>query len=542
MPSRLRVPTMALVLFAAVAVEGRGRQLLEIAGVELRGDAQLVMSGGGTCNVLESDTSYEEKKANHGAAMDIWRLDFSVHNGSGRWLDHLIARFQIEAEWPDCTNWDGPDAGQFAQPIDWAGSAGHVQESGRNVVAPGQTLTHTKFFIVLRGDPEPRFENWSMDFDFAAAPPRSGVAGPAGAAASGRPGGGVAGAAVGQLPPAIQADLHLRKAEQAVREGDAAAARAAMERLASLQAGHGLEPVAEDHYRHAQAWEAAGEPQRAVAAAVRYLQVGGRAAEHYAEALDLINRDGAPARAAGTAVAGRVGPGTPSVAPTAEEPRAGEARTFDGMEFAWVPAGEFLMGSTSAEADDDERPVTRVRISRGYWLGKYEVTQAEWQAVMGTNPSHVSGCGRCPVETMSWEDAQAFIGRLNARAGGSRCRLPTEAEWEYAARAGTAGDRYGNLDAVAWNDGNTHPVGQKVANAWGLHDMLGNVWEWVQDWYEDYPGGAVTDPAGPASGSDRVARGGGWLLSAGNCRASGRADISPGVRGGILGFRLLRTE
>ena len=103
--------------------------------------------------------------------MDIWRLDFSVHNGSGRWLDHLIARFQIEAEWPDCTNWDGLDAGQLARPIEWADSAGHIQESGRNVVAPGQTLTQTKFFIVLRGVPEPRFENWSLDFDFAVAPP-----------------------------------------------------------------------------------------------------------------------------------------------------------------------------------------------------------------------------------------------------------------------------------------------------------------------------------------------------------------------------------
>ena len=275
MPARLRVPTMALVLFAALAVEGRGRQLLEIDGVELRGDAQLVLSGGGTCNVLESDTSYEENKANQGAPMDIWRLDFAVHNGSGRWLDHLIARFQIEAEWPDCTNWDGPDAGQFAQPIEWADSAGHIQESGRNVVAPGQALTHTKFFIVLRGDPQPRFENWSMDFDFAAAPPAgTGAGSPAFIVAAvpvdaqvtllnaaepyrrrmplepGRyevevsapgyaprrvwvdhsgagvhrvelvPLAGDDGAAAAGLPPAIQADLQLRKAEQALREGD----------------------------------------------------------------------------------------------------------------------------------------------------------------------------------------------------------------------------------------------------------------------------------------------------------------------------------
>ena len=169
-----RVLAVALFLCAALAADARGRQLLEVDGVELRGIEQLVLSGGGTCRVLESDTSYEARKDNHGAPMDVWRLDFAVRNGSGRWLDHLIARFQIEAEWPDCTNWDGPDGASFAQPIEWADSAGHIQESGRNVVAPGQTLTHTKFFIVLRGDPEPRFENWSVDFNFAAAPPSAG--------------------------------------------------------------------------------------------------------------------------------------------------------------------------------------------------------------------------------------------------------------------------------------------------------------------------------------------------------------------------------
>ena len=170
MPSRFGVLTATLVLLATVEVDLLGRQLLELDGVELRGNAQLVLSGGGTCNVLESDTSYEARKENHGAPMDIWRLDFSVHNRSGRWLDHLIARFQIESAWPECTNWDVPQARRFAQSIEWADSIGHIQESGRNVVAPDQTLTQTKFFIVLRGDPQPRFANWSMDFDFAAAP------------------------------------------------------------------------------------------------------------------------------------------------------------------------------------------------------------------------------------------------------------------------------------------------------------------------------------------------------------------------------------
>ena len=130
------------------------------------------------------------------------------------------------------------------------------------------------------------------------------------------------------------------------------------------------------------------------------------------------------------------------------------------------------------------------------------------------------------MEKVSWDDVQEFIRRLNATVGEERYRLPTEAEWEYAARAGTSGDRYGNLGAIAWYEDNsgdrTHPVGRKAPNAWGLYDMLGNVWEWVEDWYGDYPGGAVTDPAGPVSGSKRVSRGGSWYDSARYCRASYR--------------------
>ena len=150
------------------------------------------------------------------------------------------------------------------------------------------------------------------------------------------------------------------------------------------------------------------------------------------------------------------------------------------------------------------------------------------------------------METVSWDDVQEFIRKLNAAVGEERYRLPTEAEWEYAARAGTSGDRYGNLDAIAWygdNSGSrTHPVGRKAPNAWGLHDMLGNVWEWTQDWYGDYPGGSVTDPQGPASGSERVFRGGSWGGFARYCRASFRGYDSPGFRAGYLGFRLLRTK
>ena len=172
MPQSFRVLVTALVLFPVLPANGRGQQLLEVDGIELRGEAELVMPGGGTCNVLESDTLYEEKKANHGAPMDIWRLEFSVRNGSGRWLHHLIAHYAIESEWPECTNWDKPGAGEFPQMIRWAGATGFIQESGRNVVSPGQTLSETVYIIVLRGDPEPRFSNWSVDFDFGTAPPQ----------------------------------------------------------------------------------------------------------------------------------------------------------------------------------------------------------------------------------------------------------------------------------------------------------------------------------------------------------------------------------
>ena len=251
----------------------------------------------------------------------------------------------------------------------------------------------------------------------------------------------------------------------------------------------------------------------------------------------------------------RVGPaGTqeevrlPPPPPSADAPRAGEQREYDGMEFVWVPAGEFLMGSESAEAFDDESPVREVRISAGYWLGKHEVTQGEWEAVMGSNPSRFQNCGRdCPVEGVSWEDVQAFIGRLNGGSGGNRYRLPSEAEWEYAARAGASGDRYGaDMEAIGWHSGNSggspRRVGRKAPNAWGLHDMLGNVWEWVEDWYGDYAGGYVTDPRGPATGSSRVGRGGSWYGNARHCRSSNRGNAPPGLRGNDLGFRLLRTE
>ena len=173
-----RVLTLAFVLFPLLAVDARAELLLEVDGVELHGRAQRLLSGASMCNVLESDTSYEERKANHGAPMDVWRLDFEVRNRTGRWLDHLIARYRIASEWPACTNWNHPEGLDILVMVDWAGAIGTIQETGRNVVAPEARLTETRHLIVLQGDPPPRFSNWSVDFNLGA----PGAAGPDAAA------------------------------------------------------------------------------------------------------------------------------------------------------------------------------------------------------------------------------------------------------------------------------------------------------------------------------------------------------------------------
>ena len=233
------------------------------------------------------------------------------------------------------------------------------------------------------------------------------------------------------------------------------------------------------------------------------------------------------------------------------EPEPAEGTNTIGMEFVRIEAGRFEMGSRKGEAGryEDEGPVNEVRIGQGFWLGKYEVTQGEWEAVMGSNPSRFWECGeRCPVESVSWHEVQEFLGKLNGRerGRGSAYRLPSEGEWEYAARAGTTGMRYGELGEVAWHggnsDGRTHPVGQKQANGWGLHDMLGNVYEWVEDRYGGYPSGAVTDPRGSGTGSYRVARGGSWIGYLRYVRSAYRNSHRPGNRYSYLGFRLVRTE
>lgn len=215
--------------------------------------------------------------------------------------------------------------------------------------------------------------------------------------------------------------------------------------------------------------------------------------------------------------------------------------------FVPVAAGAFAMGS--ATGGDNEKPPHRVVISRDFEIGRHEVTQTQWEALMGSNPSRFKGADR-PVEGVSWDDVQLFIRKINARNDGYVYRLPTDAEWEYAARAGSTTDYAGtgNLDEMGWHFGNsggtTHPVGSKKPNAWGLYDTHGNVWEWVQDWYdkEYYNISPSMDPSGPVTGSRKVCRGGAWNYGADRSTSSSRAHPAPSARDSFIGFRLVRTR
>jgi|GEM_PF-1724364 len=303
---------------------------------------------------------------------------------------------------------------------------------------------------------------------------------------------------------------------------------------------------------------AKAERERQAAAAARAEQERLAAAQAAAEQA----RRAASERERATSVANTSGGsrGATSVA-------AGQSITIPGLNLELVPiaAGRFAMGSTNGGSD--EQPVTQVEITRAFWLGKTEVTQGQWEAVMGNNPSSFKGATR-PVEQVSYDDVVEFCRKLTAReraAGrlpsGYEYTLPTEAQWEYACRAGTTGDysfgnnadelsRYGNYcdrsntNDFDWKDKShddgqdkTAPVGSYRPNAWGLYDMHGNVWEWCLDWYTGtLPGGTVRDPVGPSSGTLRVCRGGSWAFTASYCRSACRNYYVPGFR--LLGFRL----
>ncbi len=217
-----------------------------------------------------------------------------------------------------------------------------------------------------------------------------------------------------------------------------------------------------------------------------------------------------------------------------------------GMKFTLIKAGSFMMGSPENESgrkkDEAQHNVT---ISKDYFMGIYEVTQSEWEAIMGDNPSWNYKCSKCPVEKVSWEDAQTFVKKMNSKTKKGKYRLPTEAEWEYAARAGTkttfhTGRRLEKTEAnISFTKGKTVPVGSYTPNHWGLYDMYGNVFEWCSDWYGTYDSTAKSDPKGPDHGSERVHRGGSWNTRAYLCRSANRLKTKSTDRVTSIGIRLV---
>ena len=243
--------------------------------------------------------------------------------------------------------------------------------------------------------------------------------------------------------------------------------------------------------------------------------------------------------------------GDGAAADAARPRKSGETKTITlpggaTMEMVWCAPGEFEMGSPASEHgrfnDESQRTVT---ISKGFWIGKYEVTQEQWKSVMRSNPSRFKGEG-FPVENVSWHDCALFVKKVNAKLGGV-ARLPTEAEWEYACRAGATGPVSGGdkLLEVAWYDMNsdnqTHHVGSREANGWGIYDMQGNVLEWCADWYSVSQSQNV-DPKGPPAGSFKVLRGGCWFFYERDCRCAYRIKREPNLRNCIFGLRLVCSE
>ena len=242
----------------------------------------------------------------------------------------------------------------------------------------------------------------------------------------------------------------------------------------------------------------------------------------------------------------------PTPAPRVSDSYQNQVLRVGNVSYRMIPVngGTFTMGATSemTEPDGDEKPMHQVTLS-SYYIGETEVTQALWKAVMGSNPSYFKG-DNLPVETVSWNDCQTFIRKLNGLTG-RHFRLPTEAEWEYAARGGnqsrhTQYSGSDNIDEVAWyrenSGGQTHPVKTKQPNELGLYDMTGNVWEWCQDWFGSYSSSAQTNPTGASSGSDRVGRGGSWINNPRYCRSSCRFSFTPGYEYNYLGLRLVLSE
>ena len=350
-----------------------------------------------------------------------------------------------------------------------------------------------------------------------------------------------------QLPPEIQADRYLVQAEMAIAEQDFLRAKTAMDTILELQAQHDLELPEQFSFRYAEVLDQLGLHDEAIKYVTEYLTVAGRDGKYYREALELLNSAEEMARQA-------------QLERQQVEAAQRRAEAEQRARMVVIPAGTFQMGCESGrDCFDDERPVHTVTISRPFALSKHEVTFDEYDRfAVATGRSRPDdegwGRGRRPVMRVSWNDVQEYVAWLSSETG-SQYRLPSEAEWEYAARAGTTtayswgndvGNNRANCDGCGsqWDDEMTAPVGSFGANAWGLLDMRGNVGEWVQDcWHESYSGAPADGSAWTVGGdcSVRVLRGGSWFNGPRNLRAANRSWLGAGGRFDNFGFRVART-
>ncbi len=584
---RERVLLSTGLLMASWAFAGplaRAEILYEKDGVQLRGTARIITYNAAVCRVREenhTEAEYEAIKGNDGQPLHVWQLDYSAHNGTGKALSYLRADFEIESEHPPCTNWtgEGPGGGVAGGPYsDLVFWGGHTKTlSAPSGMYPRETLQGVLYLAVFHTD-RSSFERWSTDFTFGqpdkAAPSRNPGA-PSETAGAARepapPSGGPGPSASGQLPPEMMLDEYLLEVEMLVGEEDHQGALRAMDRILALRKEHGLDLPEEFPFLYAQSALGAGSYQAAIDAATQYVTKAGRGGKHYREALALRvkSRRGLREPAVTGAGSAAVAPGADAAGRQRVQPQARERLPFE-PEMVEIPGGSFRMGCVSGQnCDDDEHPVHTVRVGR-FELSKYEVTFEQYDRFTAATDRKLAddegwGRGCRPVMNVSWEDAVAYVRWLSGQTG-ERYRLPSEAEWEYAARAGSVtAYHFGNDESQLCQYGNhadtstdwswrnqscsdgvgnqTAMVGRYQANGFGLYDMHGNVWEWVQDcWNESYRG-APADGSAWQSGdcSRRVLRGGSWSDNPRDLRSASRGRFTASGRVRYSGFRVART-
>ena len=539
----------------------RAEILHDEEGIQLRGTVRIVARNAATCHVLEeshTEARYEEIKGKDGHPLHVWELEYSAHNQTGKALSYLRADFVIESAYPPCTNWTGEGPGHGATGGPYSGGV-FWGDHAKTLSAPygmgaGEVMQEVLYLAVFHTD-EPSFERWSTHFTFGEPDPSARRPdAPTGNAAPSS--GGPDSASASAIPPEVRLDEYLLEAEMLSEENDPEGALAVLDRIAALQKEHNLELPEEYPFQYAQTALAAGSYQAAIESVNRYLSVAGRGGKHYREALAVLVKSKRGLRAPADAV-GRTARRTDASGGQRVQPRARERLPYE-PEMVEIPGGSFRMGCVSGRyCQDDEQPVHEVQVE-SFELGKYEVTFEEYDRfTAATGRERASdvgwGRGRLPVIFVSWEDAVAYTRWLSEQTG-ERYRLPSEAEWEYAARAGSVtvyswGNEIGSNRAHCfgcgsqWDGEQTAPVGSFDPNGWGLHDLHGSVWEWVQDcWNEDYYG-SPKDGSAWESGdcSQRVLRGGSWVNFPRLLRSALRFRIASTFRSLIIGLRVART-